>query len=316
MAQDDKSFDALAQMLEKILGSEEVIGKIAEKVAEKMGGRVASKRMTTGQFWKNKVKEAGFELDEECTDERIAKHFPLSGPEIERVVNRIHKSMPKTPVKLVDIQKLAAEQLGEDILLERTAAIKTGQTRRVAPQDLTQKYPCIPDYGCSKPFYIGCQWIPDYNCRLMPDYICNWYPDVPDCRFVPDYICNWLPDFPDCRFISDFCSKLDVCRAKEDVCLPYRFSEPCNPFDACSVIDYGGCSAPFFDPECGIRDTCASWFNDPCPGFFDQGCAGFYDPGRFIDPREQYQFMERYRRMARYRNLGRYGASSRQYRRR
>ncbi|MCP4631580.1 MAG: hypothetical protein GY855_01545 [candidate division Zixibacteria bacterium] len=140
----NESMDKLVGLLEQALSNEEVIGKIAEKVAFRMGAPRAEVPVT--QFWKENLDKAGIDLEEGCTPERIVELYPLAHQEIEGVANQIKTEKFTGQLNLDILKGHIVKFLGDKALIDRVAGIVVVEGKRKI-FDYYFKYPCSSGPG-------------------------------------------------------------------------------------------------------------------------------------------------------------------------
>ncbi|MCP4631581.1 MAG: hypothetical protein GY855_01550 [candidate division Zixibacteria bacterium] len=153
MVKDDsktgESMESLVNLLEKALSNEKVIGKIAEKVAFRMGAPRAEVPIT--QFWKENLDKAGIDLEEGCTPERIVELYPLSHQEIEGVVNNIKTGKFTGKLNLRILKDYIVKYLGDITLIDRASRkdIEWGKPQPCpcGPGDYPPRCDSVYDFG-------------------------------------------------------------------------------------------------------------------------------------------------------------------------
>jgi len=155
-------------LLEEVLANEALIDKIADRVAARCA---KPERVPLEQVWEKALSRAELNLADDINLERIVELYPLSSKEIEMVVDRIKTSGFKERLSLEIMRKFVIEQLGDNELLNRLAAIQ--RTRKMPA--ISEKAGCSQMFkdcgaihGCGQPYYCG----PDYYCSFP--FECGW----------------------------------------------------------------------------------------------------------------------------------------------
>jgi len=164
----DKEVSALQQALVAALQDPGFLDTLSAKVAARLNIGAPGAARTPVDVWRDGLASLAGPLDADCTAERAAELFPLSTEEVGRVVSRIRTDTRTAPVTLETLRQDVIAQLGDDVLMARTAAMadaKAGRPGCGGEYECGHTYHCGHEVSCGTPYeWLPCGHLYNYGC--------------------------------------------------------------------------------------------------------------------------------------------------------